>query len=215
MTKFIDIHTHSHKESDAIEIRYTDSPLDDNYFISGVHPWSINKTFKEDQYLKLSEHKNFFALGEIGLDRLRDDFLDQKKLFTEQVKFAVQHNINILIVHNVKATQDIIEVLSEHYYNKIVIMHDFNISKEAFEQLNRVVEVYAATGHSYIKSSKTRELYRSIPKNRVLFETVDKEISIKDVYRSYSEHSGVNLEELKSLVYSNFTNLLKSINIEH
>jgi len=215
MTPLIDIHTYNPKGGETIEVAVVKSANESYRFLYGIHPWDVQDGFNEKVFKEVIKHKNFMGLGEIGLDKLKDSFEDQVELFNKQVKFAVDNNIKLLLIHNIKSSAEIIHALKKYDYSGCIIIHDFNISKESFDQFNKIAKTYVATGHMYLKNEKTRELFSSIPIDRVFFETADKDILIKEVYESFSEHSNTPLKALKKTIYSNFTNLQKSINIEH
>ena len=215
MTPLIDIHTYYPKGGETIELAVVKSASESSRFFYGIHPWDVLDGFNETSFKEVIRHKNFMGLGEIGLDKLKDHFNDQVELFNKQVKFAVDNNIKLLLIHNIKSSAEIIHALKKYDYNGCIIIHDFNISKESFEQFDSIVKTYVATGHMYLKNEKTRKLFNTIPIDKVFFETADKDILIKKVYESFSKHSNTPLEVLKKTIYSNFTNLQKSINIEH
>ncbi len=81
--KFIDIHTHSlSHDPTVIEIEVIDMELFSLFptqpsgkFCAGFHPWSVQDIDEESFIQKLAglrPQMDFFALGEIGLDKVRD-----------------------------------------------------------------------------------------------------------------------------------------------
>ena len=94
---FIDIHTHQ---------------SGDGYPTYGIHPWrlqpnlSLLETFlKEDKIV---------AIGETGLDRLhKDTFALQLNFFEQHILLSEQYH-KPLIIHNVKATADLLRLYKKH-----------------------------------------------------------------------------------------------------
>ncbi len=81
----------------------------------GVHPADYpEEVFNPDKYILMIASKRVVAVGECGLDfkhrKKEDDFERQKKLFLEQVNFALEHNLPLMI-HARDAYEEILEIL--------------------------------------------------------------------------------------------------------
>src|SRR3989339_415567 len=112
---FIDIHSHkSFNNENEFRIQNIMSYDFDNlniiaskYYSIGIHPWFINSknTERELEKLKMvfAKYKNFIALGEAGIDRVKSINLDEQKyVFTQQTMIAESLNKPV-IVHCVRA----------------------------------------------------------------------------------------------------------------
>lgn len=207
MNKFIDIHTHKQKDPKSIEVLINNPG---SYFVAGIHPWFLDE-FIEHEYKSIMTHPNYMGMGEIGLDKLRDNYSKQIELFEKQVYFAKKYRINFLVLHNIKSNEEILRVL-QNYKGK-VLFHDFNQSYESFLQLDNKLDIFVSTGKRFTENSKTQNLYKKLPIRKVFLETDDSILSIKDVYTSYSNIQNIPLKELQRVFLENFTNLLKSINM--
>jgi TatD DNase family protein len=85
------------------------------YACIGVHPVDdINKKFESEKFEGLARHSKVVAIGECGLDFFHvdkgEDFERQKKLFLEQIEFAVLHN-KPLMIHSRDAYLELLEIL--------------------------------------------------------------------------------------------------------
>ncbi len=85
------------------------------YACIGVHPVDDPKiVFEKSRFEELVKHPKVVAVGECGIDLFRvdkkKDFERQKKLFVEQIEFAVEHNKPIM-VHSRDAYDEVLEIL--------------------------------------------------------------------------------------------------------
>jgi len=86
-----------------------------NLFVCvGFHPLDL-KEYTEENFkvvIELASHPKVVAIGEIGIDYFYDtsprDF--QKKIFLEQIEFAIQKNLPI-VVHTRDSVQDAIDIV--------------------------------------------------------------------------------------------------------
>ena len=212
MTPYINIHTHHLTNENGISI-YNNRFLFDKeiktekLFSIGIHPYDINlvdeNSFKELE--KKLNHKNCIAIGECGLDKLKNaDLISQKIVLQKQLELAVKYN-KPLIIHCVKAFDELIE-LCKPFENKIqLIIHGFNKSEELALQLISK-GFYLSLNHTIF--NKENFNFTKLPINKLFFETDDYTlISISDVYKKASVKLKIDENELKEKIYSNF-NLL-------
>lgn len=85
------------------------------YACIGVHPVDDpTRVFEKEKFEELVKHPKVVAVGECGLDFFHIgkgfDFERQKKLFLEQIEFAIEHGKPIMI-HARDAYPDILEIL--------------------------------------------------------------------------------------------------------
>lgn len=212
MTPYINIHTHHLTNENGISIYnnrflYDTEITIDHLFSIGIHPYDINlvdeNSFKELE--KKLNHKNCIAIGECGLDKLKNaDLISQKIVLQKQLELAVKYN-KPLIIHCVKAFDELIE-LCKPFENKIqLIIHGFNKSEELAVQLISK-GFYLSLNHTIF--NKENFDFTKLPINKLFFETDDYTlILISDVYKKASIKLKMDVNELKEKIYSNF-NLL-------
>jgi TatD DNase family protein len=83
----------------------------------GVHPVDDPKvSFNKEKFAELVKSKKVVAIGECGLDFYHGDkeadMERQKKLFLEQINFAVEHN-KPLMIHARDAYEELLEILEQ------------------------------------------------------------------------------------------------------
>lgn len=211
---FINIHTHSQIYDARLEIVNADIHNAKNlkYYSYGLHPWYINKETIDDDLRKLRfklTEKNCLAIGECGLDQLsKVDFDLQVFAFTEQIKLA-NHLKKPLIIHCVKAFNELINCLNLNNNDVPVIIHGYNNN----ENIARVLKDYGCF-FSFGKAllgyeSNASKVIKNIGKNYIFLETDDAELSIKYVYNKASELLGVDLGIVQEQISENFESVFK------
>jgi TatD DNase family protein len=223
MIPFIDIHTHfentdaaviavlNHTQKDAFFITNTETknskPNTRNPKSVGLHPWFLKKDNFENDFEKLSQHienQEIIALGECGLDRLKgEDLAFQTHAFEAQIRLAesVQKPV---IIHCVKAYNEVISLKKKLKPTIPLIIHGFNQNETILKDLVKN-GFYISLGAAVLKEDSNAAKYISqIPLNQIFLETDDKEVSIIAIYEKSAELLGVDLEGLKGLVFQNF-----------
>lgn len=206
---FINTHTHSQLYDAKIELvnlgmGSSDKP---NHYSYGIHPWYIEKETYEDQLreLKIMVHeKRCLAIGECGLDKLsKIDFELQEEVFIEQIKIA-NHIQKPLIVHCVKAFNELINCLNLNDNTVPVIVHGFNNN----ENIARILVnqgVYFSFGKALLGyESNAAKAIKNVGRKNFFLETDDADISIKYIYKKASELLGIDEEIIKQQLQGNF-----------
>ena len=192
-----------------INIGAPDKP---NHYSYGLHPWYIKKETleKELENLRIVSHeKRCLAIGECGLDKLsKVDFDTQLETFTEQILIA---NLvkKPLIIHCVKAFNELLNCLN-HNENKVpVIIHGFNNN----ENIARVMVnegIYFSFGKALLGyESNAAKAIKNVGRRNFFLETDDADISIKYIYKKASELLGIDEEIIKMQIQSNFESVFK------
>uniref|UniRef100_Q0HXQ7 TatD-related deoxyribonuclease n=1 Tax=Shewanella sp. (strain MR-7) TaxID=60481 RepID=Q0HXQ7_SHESR len=110
------------------------------YFALGIHPWfcpeDVDKAITEltFQVSQLRECPRFVAIGECGLDKLyADNWSQQLAFFDAQLTLA--HELNLpVIVHAVRAHQEVLSHLKRHKLAKGGVIHAFSGSPDIAAQ---------------------------------------------------------------------------------
>lgn len=184
---YFDCHTH-HPVPEAVKgIRSLYQDFDrlhtPGFYSIGLHPWYIpDDPFAIIQKIDaLAVSSQVVAIGETGLDKLcNTDWVLQVQVFREQIRLAKRRN-KPLIIHCVRAFQEIQSVLREEEVSVPVIFHGFNkslaIARELISQ-----GYYLSFGKSLEKQSM-QAVFTAVPAKQVFLETDDADIEIGDVYR--------------------------------
>lgn len=188
MMKYYNIHTHSKVvEKDIISIYcltedeivsgdIIDTP---NLFYScGIHPWHVDETKITVEALRhlINTHPKIIAIGEVGLDKLTTSSYDrQLELFAEQIKLSEDVQLP-LIIHCVRAWDDLIRMYKEYKPKCPWILHGFRGGKQQAEQLSKLGFFFSLG--EYFNKEALSVLYPDV----VVLETDESSKNIKKIY---------------------------------
>lgn len=206
---FINTHTHTQLYDAKLElVNLTIGAVDrPNYYSYGIHPWHVDKETCYEQ-LRLLEHymheKRCIAIGECGLDKLsKTDFQLQQEIFIEQIKLANKVK-KPLIIHCVKAFNELINCLNLNDNKVPVIIHGFNNN----ENIARVMVnegYYFSFGKALLGyESNAAKAIINVGRKNFFLETDDADISIKYIYKKASELLGIQEEIIQQQLQANF-----------
>jgi len=211
---FFDVHTHKKSTQEnvfSIENKYPNALDFTTPFSIGIHPWFVNEDKINEALLSVEEklqEENCVALGECGLDRVSTtDFELQKFVFKKQIGLSENYQ-KPLIIHCVKAFQEIIEIKKEVKPKQIWILHGFHQNLQIAESLlkNRCILSFGA---AIINNKKLQEVVLEIPLTSILLETDNAEIEIQAIYQKVAEIRKIEVEELQQQIHQNFKNIFK------
>jgi TatD DNase family protein len=206
---FFDVHTHTFsKDKNVFSIvnTYPNSSSFTQPFSIGIHPWFLKKDKIEEELVLVEnklQNKNCFALGECGLDTLiAVDFELQKEVFQKQFQLSEKYK-KPLIIHCVKAHQEIIEIKKEVNPKQVWILHGFNKKKQLAESLLKN-GIILSFGSAIIENKKLQEVFLELPISSILLETDASELEIQEIYQKASEIKNSSLTDLQLAIYQNF-----------
>ncbi len=209
---FIDIHTHKKQLSENVFSVANKYPVSLDFtspFSIGIHPWFINKNKIEAELIILAkklQHKNCVALGECGLDKvIKTDFELQKTVFKKQIQLSEKYQ-KPLIIHCVKAYQDIVELKKELKPTQVWLVHGFNKNWQVAQSLLKN-GILLSFGTAMINHKKLQEVVAKVPLEKLFLETDDKDDAIVEVYVKVAKLKGVPLEILQQKIQENFKQL--------
>ncbi len=211
---FINTHTHARLHDAKIElVNLMPGALEkpDNYSY-GIHPWQIDPNHWEHQLNELRlavNEKRCLALGECGLDKVCEtDFQLQLKVFEKQVVLANEIK-KPLIIHCVKAFNELMNVLNQMDNEMPVVIHGFNNN----ENIARVLldyGCYFSFGKALLGyESNAAKALKSVGRKRFFLETDDADVSIKYIYHKAAGLLGIDEDILKQQVAMNFETVFK------
>ena len=213
MTKLINLHTHKFSNlSDVIEVvnQYPwefDASIP-NYSI-GIHPWYIDENRLESdleiikEKLQLSE---CLALGECGLDKRIEIPLElQISIFKKQLEIVKQTNKPI-VLHCVAAYDEVIAIKKEMKIENPMIIHGFSKNELVAKSLLNN-GFYLSFGKYLLRNPDLEKVFTFAPENQILLETDTIEESIYEVYEKAASIKGISVEEMKTIVFTNFSRI--------
>jgi TatD DNase family protein len=166
----------------AIDSTYTESMLsleeeypNDVFLMMGLHPTSVNENFLEElaHVKKWLDKRNFYAIGEIGIDLYWDkSFLtQQQEAFRTQIKWAKEKKLPI-VIHCRDAFDEIFEVLeSEKSDDLRGIFHCFKGTLEQAKQAISYNMKLGIGGVATFKNGKIDKFLNEIDLKHIVLET--------------------------------------------
>ncbi len=181
------------------------------FFTAGLHPWHSDVLGEAEIKSKLEElvrSKTIIAIGETGIDKLKGPGLDlQTNIFKYHIEIADKYNLP-LIIHSVKAHNEIFKLKKETRSNVPWVIHHFNGSKQmAFDFIENGFYL-SVCHHIKSKSSKLSEYFCDLPIEKIFLETDDFRINIKNLYELAALKMGVSINTLKKQLILNLKTLL-------
>lgn len=211
MVPFIDIHSHHlSTRKDIIHIQnviFPQQSIVPGLCTVGIHPWYI-PLLDIDSQLK-SLYQIFFrmpiwGLGECGLDKVCEtDWNLQIHTFREQVLLANYFN-KPLLIHCVKAYDEVLKILSETKSKVPTIFHGFNKHPQLADTLIRK-GYYLSFGQA-LKYQKVLNTFKNCPLDQVFLETDQSALRIEQIYTLALNESKMELETLKNQLFQNYKN---------
>lgn len=171
----------------------------------GIHPWDLTAENSERLWDVLqrelerrkSENRPCVAIGEAGLDKLAAAPMElQVKIFERQVALSEDCRLP-LIIHCVKAVDELLAVKKRLAPLQAWIWHGFRGKAQQASQLLRH-GFYLSLGEHY-----SREAMQAIPASRLFLETDESVLDISDIIRRAAEVRGVDAECLQETLREN------------
>lgn len=215
---YIDIHTHDPRREPATVTVRNIFPGErihtftgQNFLSVGLHPWKItSKEHDNDLLVMMEDALNFDHLifvGECGLDkRVKTDLEEQLRVFKAQV-FMAEEFQKPLIIHCVKAWNEVVEIYKNTHPSVPWIFHAYNGSPELTSQLVRENILFSFGASLFKEHNKAIESFRLLPTERIFFETDELDEDVENIYKRGAELKGISLESLKRSVWENFNRL--------
>ena len=198
----IDIHTHQSSEiaGKAIINCYpeTFSPKESYWYSVGMHPWYLARyTNRMELFSEWVNHPQVLAIGEAGLDKLTEAAMSvQVEFFEYQARLAMEID-KPLIIHLVKATDEILKLKQILNPSNPWIIHGFR-GKAIMVQEYLRHGFYLSFGEKY-----QEEALRAVPSERLFIETDESSIPIEELYDRAAYVRGVARDELWESVQQN------------
>jgi TatD DNase family protein len=211
---FFDVHTHDQSSREAvfsIVNKYPTATEFEKPFSIGIHPWHVKSLHAEKELLIIEEkieYKNCFALGECGLDKVVETDIElQKIVFRKQLQLSEKYKKPV-IIHCVKAFQEIIEIKKEINPVQTWIIHGFHKNLQVAESVlkNGIVMSFGA---ALIHSKKLQNIISEIPLASILLETDVSAVCIQDIYKRVAALKNIEVEMLQQKIEQNFKSIFK------
>ena len=210
---FLNTHTHhlSH-QSDVLEL-YNQFPnelnLNAKIYSIGIHPAYINSTTIDEEIDLINHHildKNCLAIGEIGLDKLCEtDFNLQIEVFEKQIKIAEENKLPI-IIHSVRAYQEILHIRKKMNIIVPFIFHGFNKNEQLLQQII-AQNCFASFGKNLLYNKNLQIIFANLSAKYFFLENDSSQIPIQEIYAFAAELRKISIEELQQQMAENWKNV--------
>jgi TatD DNase family protein len=166
----------------AIDSSYTESMLQleedyplDVFLMMGLHPTSVNENYADElaHVKKWIDKKDFYAIGEIGIDLYWDkSFLtQQQEAFRTQIKWAKEKKLPI-VIHCRDAFDEIFEILEAEKGDDLRgIFHCFTGTKEQATKAISYNMKLGIGGVATFKNGKIDTFLKEIDIQHIVLET--------------------------------------------
>lgn len=180
------------------ELEVIQSHEGNRYLSCGIHPWCSSEWMQQFDILNsMSTDESIVAIGECGLDRLRDLPMNiQIDIFRKQIVLSEQVN-KPLIIHCVKSWDKLLSIKKEMKPRQTWIVHGFRGKPALAKQLVET-GIYLSIGALFNKQSVLE-----IPLDKLFLETDQANVSIEAVYRDVALALNLCVSDLAVQVNSN------------
>jgi TatD DNase family protein len=213
--RLFNLHTHQYTNQENILEMVNQYPWEFDekipFYSIGIHPWYINESRLESDLQLINEKlslSNCLALGECGLDKRIEIKLEiQEKVFKAQILVAEKHQ-KPLVLHCVAAFQEVIRIKKEENVTVPMIIHGFSKNEQIAKQLLDN-GFYLSFGKYLLRNPELKTVFQSVPNDRFFLETDTVEESLEEVYALAANYKNIEIEELKSIIKTNFEKVFK------
>jgi TatD DNase family protein len=176
-----------------------------NYFSIGLHPWNRHSDKEYQELTSVSKNQNIIAIGECGLDKLQGPAIsDQFAAFKFQALLAEKEE-KPLIIHCVKAFNEIIELKKAIKPKTPWIIHGFRNNATLAKQLTDHGFTLSFCSQSLNNNSLIKAIPQVVTNNPFFLETDEFEpSSIKVLYEKFAEIINISQKQLHVLIESSF-----------
>jgi TatD DNase family protein len=208
---FIDIHCHDSANQTGLalisfDLSEFDQQLAEKQFYSlGLHPWFIERQDWQAGLQAIVNHRNLLAIGECGLDKaISTPLAEQVTVFEQQIQLAKQWN-KPLIIHCVRAFNELIQLKQANPEAKNWIIHGYNAKPQMAQQLIKH-GFYLSLGKALLtENSNAHQCLLSLPLERLFLETdAANDISIGAIYAAAAKIVGIDVSTLQQQILANF-----------
>ena len=201
-----DCHTHNRQQpfaiinAEASKIAFNERLL----YSAGIHPWWIENASESliSSTLQLAASTaNVVAIGECGIDHaISTPLVIQQKIFYQHIALSESAK-KPLIIHCVRAWQELLAMHSAAKPHQPWIIHGFRAKPSVAEKLLQQ-GLYLSFGHRF-----NTESLLITPAERMFVETDDSGLDIAAVAQIVAQAASLTLEQLASQVNSNAAKL--------
>jgi TatD DNase family protein len=216
---FLDFHAHQRIPAEkeiVIQSLFLQNDLITNisdkiFFTAGLHPWHADQLSTEELKTRLEQFinsKSIIAVGEAGLDKLKGPDLDvQIEVFKQHIEIAEKYSLP-LIIHSVKAHNEILKLKIESKSKVPWVIHHFNGGKQIASDFIKQGFYLSVSKHINNEKSRINHYFGELPIEKIFLETDDFNIDIKYLYEYAARKFNMSIEDFKKQLIKNLKSLL-------
>lgn len=193
-----------HPEREIVSCNASSSSPDDGFLSVGIHPWTLTEENADTQWQTLRkavEDKQVVAIGEGGLDKIKGPSFElQLSLLKKQIALSEEKELP-LILHCVKAFNELIRLKRELKPRQPWILHGFR-GKEAL-----AADCVRHGFHLSFGEHFQKEALKCVPIERLFIETDESRKPVESICESIAEVRRIYPDELKENIYKNVKNV--------
>lgn len=216
MQQFIDIHTHKFSQNEeviavkSISLGHDDlTNLHQNQPLAvGLHPWYAqleNLQYQLANLTKIAKEDKVWFIGECGLDSLRGEKMNNQLEVLEAQILLAQNLQKPLIIHCVKAFDELVALKKKLNVTIPMVVHGFNKSEQLGKQLLHL-GFHLSFGKAILNpNSSAAKLLTHIP--HFFLETDDADVEIEEIYAAAANLKKCSMDQLKACIFADCKNL--------
>lgn len=193
------IDSHSHKPSPCAvcSIEPGVAMIDGNFYSIGLHPWHLTDKSAIGSVETSAADPRVVAIGETGLDKLCAVDIELQSNMLRQHALLAEKYEKPLVLHCVRAWQEIIELHRNISPRQPWMVHGFRGKPTVATSLVRE-GIYISIGEHFNPDS-----LRVTPLNMLLAETDESHLSIKEIISKMACYLEMDSKELENIMKAN------------
>lgn len=213
MPRYYNIHTHHAAwEADCLSVRNISAdfqlPLPGDYCSIGLHPWYLDHADERYHWLQQqATQPQVLAIGECGLDKVQGgEWGMQVHWFRQQIQLANRLK-KPLIIHCVRAFQEVLQLLKEEQAAVPVIFHGFHKKSQVAELLLSHGYMLSFGAALLRNNAMLAGVFEQVPPGQFFLETDDAPVSVKELYAIAAQIRKTEEDAIILQLQKNFKNI--------
>lgn len=192
-----DMHTHNIGQGRYYLLSCSDSSISE-FTSRQFHPWHLPDEYIPLDNCFLTDLKNFSALGEIGLDRLRGPDLSVQRRYLDALLEAAESFKIPVVIHNVRCDTELFSALKGFPQN--ILIHGF---RGGAKTLEKYISAGWFVSFSNVNPSMA-EYLRCNGLNNTGIESDDSDDNINDIAENISRHLDTDVSDNSVTTFRKF-----------
>lgn len=205
---YLNIHTHTARNSWEIQSLFPEERLDFPSFSVGIHPKFITENYENQwaQVVEKSQSEACFFIGECGLDKTSQaDFSLQEILFRRHILLSETRK-KPMIIHCVRSFYEVISIKKSTQPKQNWVLHGF-IKNEKVAQDLLQNGIKLSFGEAILYSERLQGILKNLKESDFFLETDASSHTIEEIYAKVATLRAISVTELQEIQRLNFNQL--------